>query len=298
MAERWIGIEAGGTKVVCAHGSGPDDLSAPTRIPTTTPEETLRAIVDWVRWCLADGDVAGIGLASFGPLDLDPESPTYGHLTTTPKPGWAGADLLGPLREVFDGPIAIDTDVNGAALGEVRWGAGADVPSLAYVTIGTGVGVGAIVEGAPLHGLLHPEAGHILVRRHPDDPFAGRCPSHGDCLEGLACGPAWLDRWGVTSEQMDPETLERAVSIQASYLGQLVGTLVLVLSPHRIVFGGGVMGQPGLLARTRAAAAEVLNGYVDVPALTDGMDRYLLAPGLGDRAGVLGAIALAQRTRQ
>ena len=180
----------------------------------------------------------------------------------------------------------------------MRWGAGADVPSLAYVTIGTGVGVGAIVEGSPLHGLLHPEAGHILVRRHPDDPFAGRCPSHGDCLEGLACGPAWLDRWGVTSEQMDPETLERAVSIQASYLGQLVGTLVLVLSPHRIVFGGGVMGQPGLLTRTRAAAAEVLNGYVDVPALTDGMDRYLVAPGLGDRAGVLGAIALAQRTGQ
>lgn len=290
MNSTYIGIEAGGTKVVCATGTGPDDLGELHRIPTTQPAETLGAIAEFVR---ANADrAAAIGLATFGPVDLQEGSPTYGHLTTTPKPGWAGADLLAPLRAVFDGPISVDTDVNGAALGELRWGAGRGLDSLVYVTVGTGIGGGAVIAGRPVHGLLHPEMGHLLPRRHPQDTFAGRCPSHGDCLEGLACGPAWLERWGAPSHELSEDQRRLGIEIQAHYLAQLVHSLVLTMSPERIVFGGGVMSEPAVLPTTRRAAVEMLAGYVDAPQMVT-MEDYVVAPGLGDRAGVLGAIALA-----
>lgn len=292
MAARYVGVEAGGTKVVCGTGSGPDDLGDVVRIPTATPAATLGAVVDYV--AARAGDIAAVGVATFGPVDLVAGSPTYGHLTTTPKPGWAGADLLGPLRAVFDGPIGLDTDVNGAALGELRHGAGQGLSSLAYVTVGTGIGGGLVIDGRPVSGVAHPEMGHLLPRRHPDDDFAGRCPSHGDCLEGLACGPAWLDRWGVTSADMDEAARRAAVEVEAYYLAQLMTTLVLTASPERIVLGGGVLAEPSLLPAVRARTVELLAGYVDVPAVTTGIDGYVVAPGLGDRAGVVGAIELAR----
>lgn len=294
MNSTFIGIEAGGTKIVCGTGTGPGDLGTIVRMPTTTPEKTMGAIAGYVADRQAEGTkVAAVGLASFGPLTLDVGSPSYGHLGRTPKAGWADADLLGPIRRVFDGPIGLDTDVNGAALGELRWGAGEGLQSLAYVTVGTGVGVGAIVGGRPIHGLLHPEMGHILVRRHPDDPFAGRCPSHGDCLEGLACGPAWLDRWGAPSPDLPEDIRRRAVEIQAYYLGQLVMSMVLSYSPHRIVMGGGVLAEESLLPAVRSTAVDLLSGYIAVPPLTGDLSDFLHSPGLGNNAGVLGAIALA-----
>ncbi|MEE8601216.1 ROK family protein [Euzebya tangerina] len=299
MPGNFIGVEAGGTKVVCAVGRDPDDVEEIERIPTTTPDTTLGLVAGYIERQAAVRPIAGVGVASFGPLDLVPSSATYGHLTTTPKPGWQGADLLGPLSHVTSAPVALDTDVNGAALGELRWGAGVGLDSLAYVTVGTGIGVGLITGGRTVTGLAHPEGGHLLVRRHPSDPLEGRCPIHGDCLEGLAAGPAWMDRWGVTSSEMSAAQLEQALDIQAYYLGQLVMTLVLVASPERIVMGGGVLAADGLLDRVRQSATTVLNGYVSVPSVMarpegEAMAEYLVPPGLGDRAGVLGAIALAQ----
>ena len=299
MSDTYIGIEAGGTKILCAIGSGPDDLQEIERISTTTPDTTLGLVAGYVERQAAAHDISALGLASFGPLDLTTDSPTFGYLTTTPKQGWQGTDLLTPLRQVLDVPMAIDTDVNGAGLAELRWGAGVGLDSLAYITVGTGIGVGLITGGRTVTGLAHPEGGHLLVRRHADDSFAGRCPTHGDCLEGLASGPAWLERWGKTSEDMTDEEREAAYGIQAHYLGQLIMSLVLIASPQRIVLGGGVMAADGLIDRVRAAAVSLLNDYIDVAAVTsppdgEGMADYLVAPGLGGHAGVLGAIALAQ----
>ena len=287
----YAGIEAGGTSVVCAVGSGPARCSEPVTIPTTTPHQTLERVIDALR---AQGPVDGIGVAAFGPLDLHAGSPTFGYVTSTPKPGWGDTDLVGPLRAAFGVPVAIDTDVNGAALGEWRWGAGADVDSLVYVTVGTGVGVGVLVDGEPLHGLLHPEAGHLPVRRHPDDDLAGVCPFHGDCLEGLASGPAIAQRWGRDPRELGVHR-DDAVALEAVYLAQLVVAVTYVLSPTRVVLGGGVLHLPGLLDAVRERTLALLNGYLAVPAITEAVDRYVVAPGLGDRAGVLGAIALAQR---
>lgn len=299
MSDTYIGIEAGGTKILCAIGRGPDDLHDIERIPTTTPDTTLGLIAGYVERQGAARSITALGVASFGPLDLTVGSPTFGYLTTTPKPGWTGTDLLTPLRQVIDVPMAIDTDVNGAGLGELRWGAGVGLDSLAYITVGTGIGVGLITGGKTVTGLAHPEGGHLLVRRHERDTYAGGCPIHGDCLEGLASGPAWMARWGKTSEEMTADEREQAYQVEAYYLAQLVMTLVLIASPQRIVLGGGVLAAEGLLARVRSDATELLNDYVAVPSVTrepegEGMVNYLVAPGLGNHAGILGAIALAQ----
>lgn len=282
------GIEAGGTKFVLAVGTGPDDLET-TSLPTTTPDETLPATLDFF-----DGrDVEAIGIAAFGPVDLDASSPTYGSITSTPKPGWRDTDVAGLVGDRLDVPVGFDTDVNGAAVGEARWGAAQGLDTFVYVTVGTGVGAGGLAGGRPLHGLLHPEMGHLLVRRHPDDDYVGRCPFHGDCLEGLAAGPALEDRWGKRPEELGDD-LDAAVEIEAWYLAQLALACTYVLSPQRIVWGGGVMHLAGLLDRLRVRTVELLAGYLEVPAITEATDRYLVRPGLGDRAGVLGAIALAQ----
>ena len=291
------GIEAGGTKFVCVVGSGPDDIRAEQRIATTTPDETLVA----VRRFFADarevhGPIAALGVGSFGPVDLRPGSPRFGWITSTPKPGWADTDLVGPLRDAFGVPVAFDTDVNAAAVGEWRWGAAQGLSSVLYLTIGTGIGGGALGDGRPIHGLVHPEMGHVRVPHDvAADPFKGCCPFHGDCLEGLASGPAIQARWGAPAESLSPD--HPAWALEAQYLALALHNYVCTLSPERIVIGGGVAGVSGLLAQVRRALGELLNGYICTTALTDELDAYVVPPGLGSRSGVLGAMALAADTR-
>lgn len=287
-------IEAGGTKFVCAVGSGPEDLEE-VRFPTTTPAETIARAIDFFE---SRPDVPeAIGIGSFGPIDPDPSSPTYGFITTTPKPGWAHADLVGPLREALGRPVAFDTDVNAAAVGEHRWGAAQGLDTFVYLTIGTGIGGGGMVGGQMMHGLVHPEMGHFRLPRDPArDPYEGHCPYHGDCLEGLASGPAIAARWGLPAEDLPPD--HPAWALQAHYLAQAIATLVCVLSPQRIIMGGGVMGQSFLFPRIREEVQTLLNGYVQTPAILEEIDRYIVPPGLGARAGILGALALAMGAGQ
>ena len=287
-------VEAGGTKFVCAIGSGPDDVRATTSFATTSPEESLgRAVAFLQGYHRAGHELAAVGIACFGPLDLREESPTYGHITSTPKPGWRDTDVIAPFTTAFGAPVGLDTDVNGAALAESQWGAGRGLDPVVYVTVGTGIGGGAMVNGDLVHGLVHPEMGHVPVRRHPDDPFEGVCPFHGDCLEGLASGPAIEARWHRTARDLGPAR-DNAVALEAWYLAQLASTLTYVLSPEVIIFGGGVLKLPGLLTAVRAETATLVNGYLGTAAAGEPADQYIVAPGLGDRAGVLGGIALAQ----
>ena len=274
------GVETGGTRVRCAVGTGPDDVRAETTVPTTTPAETLRRVLEFFR---AHTEITAVGAACFGPIDLDRSSPTFGRITTTPKPGWRGADVVGALR-TLSVPVAFDTDVNGAALAEYRWGAGRGVDPFVYVTVGTGIGGGAIVGARPVHGLVHPEMGHVPITRDSADAFAGACPYHRDCLEGLASAVALSQRWGALPETLPAE--HEAWRLQARYLALGVAAIAAVLSPPRIVLGGGVMRAAGLLARVRAETVKTLAGYVRAPDL--------VPPALGERAGVLGALALAQ----
>lgn len=287
------GIEAGGTKMVVSVGTGPADPGERLVVPTTTPDQTWPAVIETLEQAAAGRRLAAIGVATFGPVDLDRSSASYGQVTTTPKPGWSGFDMVSPLAAHFGVPVGFDTDVNGAALAESRWGAGRGVGSLVYLTVGTGVGGGAVIDGHPVHGLLHPEMGHLPVIRHPQDDHRGSCPYHGACVEGMAAGPSFADRFGHRLEEASDEELALAVEFAGTYLGQLVASIVLILSAERVVIGGGVPNVPGVLAKTREVATAMLNGYVAVPAITNGMKQYVAPPLLGDRAGVLGAMALA-----
>lgn len=284
------GIEAGGTKFVCIVGTGPDDIRAITRFSTTTPNETLGKAIAFFE-DHADG-LDTVGIASFGPVDPNPTSPTYGYITTTPKDGWEHTDFAGTIRREVGVPVIFDTDVNGAALGEHRWGAAQDVDTFIYLTVGTGVGGGGLIHGRRLHGLLHPEMGHLRIpHNRSTDPFDGICPFHGDCLEGLASGPALEARWGQPAEDLPSE--HPAWSLEAQYLALALTNYILTLSPERIILGGGVMHQQQLFPLIRREVQDLLNGYVADPAITECIDSYIVAPGLGDRAGVLGALALA-----
>jgi len=278
-------IEAGGTKFVLGVADATRTIFARERIPTTTPEETLGAAVDWFA---AQGcDYAAIGIASFGPLDLDPASSGFGCVRATPKPHWSGASLIAPFAEHFGVPVALDTDVNGAALSEARWGAGAGLGSVLYLTIGTGIGGGFCSHGQLLQGLSHPEMGHIRMPRHPEDlEFAGICPFHGDCLEGLACGPAVIARWGKSLSEL-PEG-HPGKRIIAWYIGRALATFQTIMEPARIVLGGGVTATEGLLELVRAEALAANGGYT-----VGKIDELIVPPGLGDNAGLLGALALA-----
>lgn len=294
MADEVYGsIEAGGTKFVCAVGTGPADVRAETRFPTTTPDETIgRAMAFFTeqrqRWPLA-----AIGVGAFGPIDLRPDSPTYGYVTSTPKPGWANTDFVGRLRAQLNVPVGFDTDVNAAALGEHRWGAAQDVDSCVYITIGTGIGAGLIINGRPVHGLVHPEAGHMLLRHDlTADPFPGACPFHGDCFEGLASGPALKRRWGRPAEELTSE--EQVWQLEAHYIALALVNLICAVSPQRIVLGGGVMQNEFLFPLIRRQVQNLLNGYVQSPDILHHIDGYIVPPGLGNRSGLLGAIALAQ----
>ncbi len=294
----FVGIEGGGTTFVCGHGTGPHDLAGVHTIPTTTPDETLAAVGDWITACLADGiEPSAIGVASFGPLDLDPTSPTHGTITATPKPGWQGTDVPGHLRTRFGLPVAIDTDVNGAAVAEARWGSLRGGGPGVYLTVGTGVGGGVVVAGRPLRGLLHPEMGHLLVRRHPLDDAPGSCPFHGDCVEGLASGTALRARFGRDGVDVSGADLELARTLLGSYLGQVVAIVTLTMAPRRIVLGGGVAAMDGLLDEVRRVAVDLLAGAVPHPRITDGARDYVVRPALGGHAGLIGALALAADAR-
>lgn len=290
------GIEAGGTKFVCAVGTGPEDLRAVTRFATgEDAAATLDRAIGFFRARQEEmGLIEALGIASFGPVDLDPASPTWGHITTTPKPGWRDVDIAGTVGRALEVPVGFDTDVAAAALAEHRWGAARGVSNVVYVTVGTGIGGGVLVGGRPVHGLVHPEMGHMLLPRHPEDgDFGGSCPWHdGACAEGLASGPALAGRWAVPAEELPPD--HPAWDLEAYYLGTLAANLVVTLSPERLIFGGGVSKAPGLLGKVRERLATALAGYVDVPQIDDQVERYLVAPALGDRAGVAGAIALAE----
>jgi fructokinase len=283
------GVELGGTKCVCTLARGYEDILDQITVPTTSPDETLAAIEEaLLEWHRA-GQIQALGIGSFGPIDLDRHSKTYGSITTTPKPGWRGADVAGRLQRVLGVPTCFDTDVNGAALAESKWGAGQGLRDLAYVTVGTGVGVGLICEGKPVHGFAHPEVGHIRIARMPGDDWPGSCPFHGDCVEGLAAGPAIKARLGV--EHLHGFPADHPVWETVAWaLAQLCHALVCTAAPTTILIGGGVVtGQPHLIERTRQLLVESLAGYVSLP----GGKAYVQAPGLGSQAGPLGSIALA-----
>ena len=284
------GVEAGGTKWVCAIGGGPDDLRKTATFPTTTPEETIARTVAFFA---QDGGISALGVGSFGPIDVSRSSPTWGHITTTPKPGWADTDVAAALGRALDVPVAFDTDVNAAALGEQCWGAAVGLETFCYITIGTGIGGGGMANGRLMHGLLHPEYGHMRIphdREH--DPFAGVCPYHGDCFEGLASGEAIRQRWGNAGEEL---TDAAVWELEAEYVALGLVNVICTLSPQRIILGGGVPKQPTLLPLVRARVQTLMAGYIDAVELREGgLDGFIVTPGLGDRAGVLGAIELAR----
>ena len=284
------GIEAGGTKWVCGIGSGPDDLEQTVSFPTTTPDETIARAVDFFE---RSGGLTAVGVGSFGPIDVRRSSPTWGHITTTPKPGWADTDVVSALHLALDVPVGFDTDVNAAALGEQRWGAAVGLETFSYITVGTGIGGGGMANGRLMHGLVHPEVGHMRIPHdRARDPFDGVCPYHGDCFEGLASGGALRARWGTSGEELaDPAAWE----LEAEYLALGVVNLVCTLSPQRIILGGGVMRQPVLLPLIRGRVRELLARYIAAPELQESIDDFVVAPGLGERAGVLGAIELAKQ---
>ena len=287
------GIEAGGTKFVCAVGTGPGDIRAETRFSTTTPDETLGRALDFFKAQQAEQRLAAIGVASFGPVDPDPRSPTFGYITTTPKPHWPYTNFVGAIQDQFDLPVGFDTDVNGAALGEHRWGAARGLDTFVYWTIGTGLGGGGMANGKLMHGLMHPEMGHMVVPHDWErDPFPGNCPYHGDCLEGLAAGPAIEARWQQRGEYLPPD--HEAWRLEAHYLALGLVNVITILSPQRIILGGGVMEQPSIFPMIHSEVQRLLSGYIQMPALLEQIDAYIVPPELGNRAGVLGAIALAE----
>jgi fructokinase len=290
------GIEAGGTKFICLIGNHPDHLVEEKRIPTTTPDETIARVIDFFAPYSDRGEMAAVGIASFGPVDLDLSSKTYGYITTTPKPGWEQVDLLGRIKRALNVPVAFDTDVNAAAIGEQYWTPeNQELDPFIYMTVGTGIGVGVIVNGSPLHGLIHTEAGHFAIPHNTKrDPFPGVCSYHGDCLEGLASGPSINKRWGQNAETLS--NAHPAWELEAEYIALAMVNLIYAYSPLRIVLGGGVPKHPGLHSVVRRKVQQVINGYIQSPMLTEKIDSYILPPTLGNRSGVLGAIAMAIKT--
>jgi fructokinase len=288
------GVELGGTKCVCLIGTGPDDVRVQSSLPTgSAPQATLRRIEEVLRDGIAlHGPIQALGIAAFGPVDLTRHSPTYGFITSTVKPGWRNTSVAARLAQAFNVPVGFDTDVNGAALAEGRWGAANDLADYAYVTVGTGVGVGLVANRRLIHGFGHPELGHIRIARKSGDAWPGSCIFHGDCVEGLASGVAIAARSGMPAHQVpaDSPTWE----LVAHALAQLLHTLVLATAPRRILIGGGVVqARPALTAQVRQQLIASLNGYRDLEALTGSIERFVAPPGLGPRAGPLGALALA-----
>jgi fructokinase len=290
------GIETGGTKFVCAIGTAPDNLIK-TQFATTSPDETIGKVIDFFKNNTHLKQLTAIGIASFGPLDLDKNSPTYGYITTTPKDSWSNINIVKKIRSELNVPVAIDTDVNGASLGEQVWGAARGLNTFIYLTVGTGFGGGGMVNGGLMHGLLHPEMGHIRIPHDwQKDPYRGCCPFHGDCLEGLASGKAIELRWGQSPEKLAVD--HPAWELEANYLALAINNFICTISPQRIIVGGGLMKNPGLMPAVRLKVVENLNGYIRSEAITKDIDSYIVAPALGDLSGVIGALELAKRINQ
>lgn len=288
------GIEAGGTKFVCAVGTGPEHIVAETSFPTSADSAaTIGEAIAFFRAHSQERPLAAVGIASFGPVDPDPRSPQFGYITTTPKPGWAHTNFFGPVRDALGVPVGFDTDVNGAALGEYRWGAAQGLDTFVYLTIGTGLGGGGMIQGQMIHGLMHPEMGHMLIPHDRSaDPYGGYCPYHGDCWEGLAAGPALEGRWQRRAEQLPLE--HPAWELEAHYLALGLVNIIYAMSPQRIIMGGGVMQQSHLFPMIRDKVQKMVNGYLQRAAITEEIDSYIVPPALPGRSGVLGAIALAE----
>jgi|SRR5579859_6216845 len=287
------GIEGGGTKFNCAVAISPTETPIDSlKIDTTTPAETLGKVISFFK----KYDLKALGFASFGPIDLDRQSPTYGYITATPKVGWKNTPIVPVLRQEFAVPIGWDTDCNVAALGEVCYGAAQGLSSAFYITVGTGVGGGAVIDGQMIHGLVHSEMGHLPLPRHPRDTYAGHCPYHRDCLEGMACGPAIQERWGKPAGELPPS--HEAWEFEAFYLAQAICSVTYVISPQRIIVGGGVMHQEQLFPHIRQMVVEKLNGYIQSSAILDQVETYIVPPGLGDRSGTVGALELARRAER
>lgn len=293
MVDLFAGLEAGGTKWVCALARSDGEILEETQVATLSPSETIPRVIAFLdERSAVYGKLRGIGIGSFGPLDLDPASATYGYLTTTPKLGWTRTNLVGVFREAFGLPVGFDTDVNAAALGEARWGAARGLADFVYLTIGTGIGGGGMANGKLIHGLVHPEMGHLRVPHDLQrDPFPGICPYHGDCLEGLASGPALEARWGIRGEEIPWD--HPAWKLEAHYLALGLVNIICTLSPRRIIMAGGVMQQKQLFPLIRQDVRRILNGYIQSVSLESGIEDYIVPPALGNKSGVMGAIALA-----
>lgn len=282
-------IEAGGTKIICAVGTADGTILRRERIATGDPVTTIERIVDLFA---SESNLAAVGIGTFAPADVRPDSPTYGYITDTPKPGWRNVDLRGPIARATGVPVAFDTDVNAAALGEATGGAGIGCSTLVYITVGTGIGGGIVVDRQTINGMMHPEIGHMRVAVDTErDRYRGHCPYHGRCLEGMAAGPAIAERWGTAAEQLPPD--HPAWELETEYLAQLVVNLALTLAPHRVILGGGVMQQRFLFPLIRDRGHQLLAGYVRPLAQRSAWDDWLVPPGLGNDSGVRGALALA-----
>lgn len=280
------GIEAGGTKMVCAVGDENGVVKDRVSFPTRQPQETFEDMIGYYKkW-----DIKALGVGCFGPLDLDKNSATYGYITKTPKPGWSNFDVVGTLKNALNVPVGFDTDVNGAILGEVTWGAAKGAESAIYITIGTGVGVGVYVNGGLLHGLVHPEGGHILLEKHPQDTYKGKCPFHGNCMEGLASGPAIEARWGKKGVELADR--DEVWEMEAYYIAQAIMDYIMVYSPQKIILWGGVMHQEKLFGMVRKEVQRLINGYVAHNMILEDIDEYIVPPALGEDPGIMGAIKL------
>jgi len=289
------GIEAGGTKFVCAVGDSKGEIYKQTVIPTVTPDVTMPEVIRFFQEVHLSTPLSAIGIGSFGPVDPDPESPYFGYITTTPKLAWSQYNILGAVQNTFNLPMGFDTDVNAAALGEYRWGAARGIDTFIYITVGTGIGGGGMINGNLMHGLMHPEMGHIFIPQNKDrDPFEGVCPFHGNCLEGLASGPAMMKRWGVDFA-LDLPSDHPAWSLEADYLAYAIANWIEILSPKKIIIGGGVMKQKVLLPKIYPKVLSVLNGYIKHKTILHDIENYIVSPGLGDNAGMYGALALAEQ---
>jgi fructokinase len=286
-------VEGGGTKFVAMIGTSPDDIFDEITLPTANAADTIGGVIDFLQRPRPGLSLAGVGVATFGPICLDRNSSDYGGTTATTKPGWDYVRIVGPISRRLDVPVGFDTDVNGAVLGESRWGAGVGIEPLLYLTIGTGIGGGVYVNGGTIHGLVHPEMGHVPMPVLDGDTFPGVCPFHGRCLEGLACGPAIAARTGKPVPEIAPD--DPVWNLTARYLAYGLSGFVVTLSPRRIILGGGVMHQTHLLSKIRRALASVLNGYVNAPELATGIDEYVVPSPLGQKAGLYGALVLAER---
>ncbi|MBS4208269.1 ROK family protein [Bacillus sp. FJAT-50079] len=282
-------IEAGGTKFVCAIGTADGKIIERIEIATKTPEETMPEVLAFFE----KHSIEALGIGSFGPVDVDKSSSTYGNITSTPKQGWANYPFVKTMMDALHVPIEFNTDVNGAALGELLHGAGQGLESCLYITVGTGIGAGAVIQGKLLQGLSHPEMGHVLIRRHPEDSYKGSCPYHLDCLEGMAAGPAIEERWGEKGIKLADRN--EVWELEAYYLAQALMQYILIVSPQRIIMGGGVMKQKQLFPLVRKQVQSLLNGYVAIPQITEQIDEYIVPPALGDDAGITGALMLAKR---